>query len=284
MQLKSLKDTMTYNNGLVSPRYVFGTWQTPDDQEGADSVKMALEVGFRHIDTAAAYRNEDSVGRGIKESGIPREEIFITTKLPNWARGYDNVIAAFEDSIKKLGVDQLDLYLMHWPNPPKFRDNYEEMLADSWRAMEDLYKDGRTCAIGISNFFPRHLDQLFKTAKVVPAANQMYLCPGQTQPDTAKYCEEKGIALQAYSPLANGRVFKMPEMQQMAEKYGKSIAQVTLRWALQMGYQTLTKSVTPERIKENADIYGFEIDEADMAYIASAKGAGQSTDPELATF
>lgn len=274
-------DTFTLLNGVQIPVLGFGTWQTPDGEVAVSSVKCALESGYRHIDTAQVYGNEESVGKAIKESGIKREELFITTKLWNSFHSYEMTKSSFEESMKKLGLDYLDLYLIHWPNPPKFRDRWEEANAETWKAMEELYKEGRIRAIGISNFREHHIEALLKTAKVAPMVNQIRLCPGDPHEELVKYCREKGMLLEAYSPLGTGNIFSVPEITAMAEKYGKSAAQVCIRWSLQKGFLPLPKSVTPSRIKDNLNVFDFELDEADVDLLTKLTGcAGFDSDPD----
>lgn len=273
------------HNGINIPSIGFGTWQTPNGQVALDSVKEALKVGYRHIDTAAVYGNEESVGSAMKESNLPREEIFLTTKLWNSIRGYDNTIKAFHESLKKLQTDYLDLYLIHWPNPIDFRDNWKEANAESWRAFEDLYKEGKIRAIGVSNFMPRHIDALLETATIVPMVNQIRLCPGENQDETINYCNAKNILIEAYSPLGTGRVFENQELKELASKYNKSIAQICLRWSLQKGYLPLPKSVTSSRIKENFEVYDFEIDSKDMDVLSNIESCfGGPRNPDETTF
>lgn len=274
-------DSFTLSNGVQIPCIGFGTWQTPDGEVAVSSVLCALQEGYRHIDTAQAYKNEESVGIAIKESGIPREELFITTKLQNNNHTYDLTMSTFEESLKKLQLDYLDLFLIHWPNPLKYRDDWKLSNAESWRAMEELYNQGLIKAIGISNFKPYHVDALLETAKIMPMVNQIRLCPGNTQDDVVAYCREKNILLEAYSPLGVGKVFEVVEMQELAKKYNRSIAQICIRWSLQRGYLPLPKSVTPSRIKENLEVFDFTLSDEDVAFMASLTGcAGVETDPD----
>ena len=283
--MNKLTDTYTLYNGVQIPCVGFGTWQTPEGDIAETSVRAAIEAGYRHIDTAAAYGNETGVGRGIRASGVRREELFVTTKLWNAVRGYKETIAAFEDSMEKLGLEYLDLYLIHWPNPARYRDNWQHNNAETWRAMEDLYKAGLIRAIGISNFRVHHMEALLQTATVVPMVNQLRLCPGETQPQVTAWCRAHDILCEAYSPLGTGRIFEVPEMQEIAARYGRSVAQVCIRWSLQMGYLPLPKSVTPARIAENADVFGFSLSDADMAAIAGLTGCcGPTKDPDTTTF
>ncbi|MDR2617519.1 MAG: aldo/keto reductase [Treponema sp.] len=275
----------TFSNGVKIPSIGFGTWQTPDGDVCVSSVKAAIGAGYRHIDTAAAYGNEESVGAAISQAGVPRKELFITTKLWNQDHGYEATLKAFESSMKKLGLDYLDLYLIHWPNPVKFRDNWQEANAGTWKAFEELYKAGRVRSIGISNFHKRHIEPLLKTASVAPMVNQIRLCPGDTQDEVVEYCRKRNMVLEAYSPLGIGKIFDVPEMKVLAEKYGKSIAQICIRWSLQMGFLPLPKSVTPQRIRENLDVFGFKLAEDDVKLIAGLKGCvGYSSDPDTTSF
>jgi diketogulonate reductase-like aldo/keto reductase len=285
MKLKSLTDTYTLSNGVEIPCIGFGTWQTPDGEVAVSSVLSALEAGYRHIDTAQGYGNEESVGIAVKKSGIKREEIFITSKLANNDHGYERTMAAFEGTMKRLDMDYLDLYLIHWPNPIAFRDNWQEANAGTWKAFEELYKAKRIRAIGISNFHPHHIEELMKTATIAPMVNQIRLCPGDTQDEVVDYCRAHNILLEAYSPFGVGKLFEVPEMKALAEKYGKTIAQIAIRWSLQRGYLPLPKSVTPSRIRENVDVFDFELEESDVELIANLKGCvGYSADPDTITW
>ena len=281
----SPKDVYTLNNGVTIPCIGFGMWQTPDGDVAVQATKDAIALGYRHIDTAAGYGNEASVGKGIRESGIAREEIFVTSKLGNDMHGYDNTMRAFEDSMAKLDMDYMDLYLVHWPNPKMFRDRWQSANAGTWKAFEELYAQKRIRALGISNFMPHHIEELLKTATVKPTVNQVRLCPGETQDTAAAYCAQQGILLEAYSPLGTGKIFDVPQMKAFAEKYGKSIAQICIRWSLQMGYLPLPKSVTPSRMKENLEVFDFELDDADVKTIALMKDCcGPSLDPDNVPF
>lgn len=221
-------NSYTLSNNVSIPELGFGTWQTPNGDVAVSAVKKALEVGYRHIDTAQGYKNEDSVGQAIKESGIPREEIFLTTKLWNENHSYDLVLSSFEESLKKLQTDYIDLFLIHWPNPVKFRDNWQSANAETWRAMEELYQAGKIKAIGVSNFLPHHFEELKKTATIFPMVNQIFLAPGELQKEVVSYCQEHNVLLEAYSPLGTGKIFDVPEMQELSDKYGKTIAQIAI--------------------------------------------------------
>lgn len=283
--MKAVTDCYRLSNGVEIPCIGFGTWQTPDGEVAIASVLSAIDSGYRHIDTAQGYGNEESVGIAVKKSGVARKELFITSKLTNSEHGYEKTLAAFEQTMKKLDMEYLDLFLIHWPNPINFRNNWEEANAGSWKAFEDLYKSGRIRSIGISNFHPHHINALMKTAQIAPMVNQIRLCPGETQDKVVDYCRAHDILLEAYSPLGVGKIFEVPEMKALAEKYGKSVAQICIRWSLQRGYLPLPKSVTPVRIKENTDVFDFELDTADVQLIADLKGCvGYSADPDTITW
>ena len=278
-------DTYKLSNGVGIPCIGFGTWQTPDGDVAVRSVAAAIEAGYRHIDTAQAYGNEEGVGKGIRESGIDRKDLFITTKLWNSNHSYKLTMRTFEESMNKLGLDYLDLFLIHWPNPIAFRDHWQEANAESWKAMEELYEAGKIRAIGVSNFRPHHIEALLKTAKIAPMVNQIRLCPGDTQDETVDWCRDHGMVLEAYSPLGIGQIFEVPEMQKLAGKYQRSIAQVCIRWSLQRGYLPLPKSVTPSRIQENLKVFDFELSEEDVQLIADLKGCvGYASDPDRTGF
>jgi len=283
--MKNLKDYYELNNGIKIPCVGFGMWQTPDGQTAISAVKTAIANGYRHIDTAAAYRNEESVGIAIKECGVLREELFITSKLQNPAHGYDLTMAAFEETMEKLQLDYLDLYLIHWPNPIGFRDHWQEANAGTWKAFEELYHAGRIKAIGISNFHQHHIDELMKTATVLPMVNQIRLCPGDTQDELVQYCKKMNIQLEAYSPLGTGKIFEVEEMKAIAKKYNKTVAQVCIRWSLENGFLPLPKSVTESRIIENTQVFDFELSKEDVAYISNLTGCcGLSHNPDQTNF
>ncbi len=281
----SQKDTYKLANGVEIPCLGFGTWQTPDGETAVMAVRCAIDAGYTHIDTAQAYGNEASVGKAIRQSGVPRKDLFITTKLWNTNHSYELTLRSFEESMDKLGLDYLDLFLIHWPNPISFRDRWEQANAESWKAMEELADAGRIRAIGVSNFLPRHLEALAKTARIAPQVNQIRLCPGDTQDETVAYCRERQMVVEAYSPLGTGRIFDVPEMQALAKKYGRSIAQICVRWSLQRGYLPLPKSVTPSRIEENLRVFDFALTEEDVQLIADLKGCvGYASDPDSRPF
>lgn len=285
MEFKSLTDTYELSNGVKTPIIGFGTWQAENGEVAKQAVLDALAAGYRHIDTAEDYGNEESVGAAIRESGIPREEIFVTSKLRNVCHGYDKTVEAFEETMAKLGLEYLDLFLIHWPNPIHFRENWQEANAGTWKAFEEFYRAGRIRSIGISNFQPRHIDELMKTAKIAPMVNQIRLCPGETQDEVSAYCRERGILLEAYSPFAHGDAFKDATLASIAEKHRVGIAQVCVRWCLQQGYLPLPKSVGTERIRANTDVFGFELDAEDLQTIAQMEGFGGFwPNPDVTTF
>ena len=262
-------------NGIEIPCIGFGTWQTPDGETAVTAVKAAIEVGYRHIDTAAAYGNEESVGKAIRESGIPRAELFITSKVWNTDRGYESTLQAFEKTLERLGTDYLDLYLIHWPaNSTQFED-WAQINLETWRAMTDLYKAGRIRAIGVSNFLPKHLEPLMET-EVKPMVNQIEYHPGQMQEETVSYCKENGILIEAWSPLGTGKMLSNETLMAIAEKYNKSVAHLCIRWCVQNGTLPLPKSITPSRISDNLEVFDFEISEEDMKTINQMEYFGGS--------
>ncbi|MGH3509770.1 MAG: aldo/keto reductase [Nocardioidaceae bacterium] len=261
------------NNGTEIPQLGFGVWRVPHDATHA-AVSAALKAGYRHIDTAKLYANEDAVGAAIRDSGLAREAVFVTTKVWNDDQGYDATLRAFDASMRGLGFDVLDLYLIHWPVAGR------GLAGETWRAMERLHLDGRVRAIGVSNFKPDHLSALLNTAQVVPAINQVELHPYLQQHDTRAVNAEHGIATEAWSPLARGGVLLTdPVIGGIAAKHDRTPAQVVLRWHLQLGTVAIPKSVTPARIEENFDVFGFDLDEEEMAAVA-ALDRGERTGPD----
>lgn len=283
--MTTLTTTYTLTNGVQIPVLGFGTWQTPDGDTAIKAVKAALDAGYRHIDTAQAYQNEASVGTAIQESGVARQDLFLTTKIWNANHSYDLTMQSFEESLQKLQTDYVDLLLIHWPNPIDFRDNWEAADAETWRAMEELYQAGKAKAIGVSNFRPHHLEALKKTAKVQPMVNQIFLAPGELEAETVQYSRDNGLLLEAYSPLGTGKIFDVPEMKTLAAKYQRSIPQIALRWSLQHGFLPLPKSVHANYIQENTQLFDFELTPADMQTIDQLDGVvGKAKDPDTTTF
>ncbi|MEV6418338.1 aldo/keto reductase [Streptomyces sp. NPDC051662] len=255
--------TLTLNNGIEMPQLGFGVWQVPDD-EATRAVGAALEAGYRSIDTAAVYRNEEGTGRAVTASGIAREELFVTTKLLNAEQGYDSTLRAFDTSLGKLGLEYVDLYLIHWPLPA--RDTY----VDSYKAFERILSEGRAKAIGVSNFFPEHLERLLGETSVVPAVNQIELHPQLQQAAFRAFHAKHSIATEAWSPLGQGKgLLDVPTVVAIARKHDRTPAQAVLRWHLQLGNVVIPKSVTPSRIQENIDVFGFELDADDLAAFAA---------------
>lgn len=281
----SLKDTYTLSDGVEIPIVGFGTWQMANDDNTADIIEHAINVGYRHIDTAAVYGNEESVGRGIQRAidkgVVTREELFITTKLWNDDQTYDLAKKALDDSLERLNLDYVDLYLIHWPNPVKYRENWQEANAESWRAMEEEQAVGKIRTLGVSNFMPRHLKPLLESANVMPTVNQIYLNPSDMQPEAVSENKKHNILTEAYSPLGTGDIFEIEELSDLAKKYNKTKAQIVLRWSLQHGFLPLPKTETMSRVEENADFFDFEISEEDMKIIDGFKGqAGEGQDPD----
>lgn len=258
--LQQLKDSATLSNGIQMPWIGLGSYKMNDGDVVESSVKHAIHTGYRSIDTAAFYGNEEGIGKAVKESGVSREELFITTKVWNTNQGYEPTLQAFEESRKKLGLEYLDLYLIHWP----VKGQYKE----TWRAIEHLYKEGFARAIGVCNFKVHHLKDLVEDCSIMPMVNQVEFHPLLSQKEVLSYCKENRIQLEAWSPLMQGNL-DIPLLNELSEKYGKSPAQIVLRWDLQHGVVTIPKTVTPRRIEENADIFDFELSSEDMDKIDS---------------
>ncbi|QDO92650.1 aldo/keto reductase [Formosa sediminum] len=257
---------ITLIDGNNIPIIGFGTYKSTN-QEGIQSVKEALAKGYRLIDTAAKYGNEEEVGKGICESEVDRKEIIVTTKLWRENLGYKETLQAFNNSLKKLGLDYIDMYLIHWPANAKNYSNWQKTNADSWRAMEELKADGKIKTIGVSNFWQEHLEALFHTANVIPAINQIEFHPGYWQPQLSEFCKTNGITVESWSPLARGKVFENPVLQAIAKQHNKSVSQICLRWIIQHDTIVIPKSSTPQRIKENFEIFDFKLSEQDMKQI-----------------
>ncbi|MFD7921003.1 aldo/keto reductase [Streptomyces sp. NPDC059740] len=265
---------VTLNNGVTMPQLGFGVFQVPDEETTA-AVTHALESGYRSIDTAAIYGNESGVGRALAASGLPRQDLFVTTKLWNEDQGYDTTLSAFDTSLARLGLEYVDLYLIHWPTPA--RDRYLE----TWRALERILADGRARAIGVSNFQPHHLQRLLDHSGVVPAVNQVEAHPGLQQRELREFHTRHGVVTEAWSPLAQGAVLSYEAVTDIAARHGQTPAQVVLRWHLQLGNVVIPKSVTPARIRENLDVFGFTLDESEMAALAALdRGLRTGPDPD----
>ncbi|RDU22397.1 aldo/keto reductase [Anaerosacchariphilus polymeriproducens] len=262
----------TLNNGVKLPMLGLGTFKMESGKQTVEAVKFALQTGYRHIDTAMIYQNEESVGQGILESEIRREDVFITSKVWNDQQGYESTLKAFEESLKRLSTEYLDLYLIHWP---------QKISCETWKALEELYEKGKVRAIGVSNFKIKHLEQLIQSAKIVPMINQVEFHPQLVQEDLMDYCSKHKIQVEAWSPLMHGKVIELPISQKLSEKYHKSIAQIVLRWEIQMGVVTIPKSVNEARIKENFDIFQFKLSDDDMKKISDLNtGVRIGPDPD----
>lgn len=276
---------MKLNNGYTIPVPGFGTFKTPDGEICVNAVRDAIEVGYTHIDTAAVYGNECSVGEGIRQSGKARGELFVTSKLWNTERGYDTTLRACEKTLKDLGLDYLDLYLIHWPaNTLQFGDKADSINTDTWRAMERLVDEKVVRSIGLSNFYPNHMAAVLANANIVPAVDQIEFHPGLLQEETMAVCRENGILVEAWSPLGRGNLLGDPLIGGIAAKLGKSPSQVILRWVIQRGVLPLVKSVHTERILENFMISDFVLDQQDMDAIAGLPEARFGSHPDTATF
>lgn len=274
MVKNKLTDTFQLNNGKEIPCIGYGTYQT-SNEEVYDAVTAALKAGYRHIDTAAFYQNEEGVGRAIRDSEIAREEIFVTSKVWNTDRGYENTKGAFAESMKRLGLEYLDLFLIHWPaNRKQFGDDAKKINAETWRALEELYGDGKIRAIGLSNFLPHHIDELMETAKVKPMVDQIEFHPGWAQLEVSGYCQKNDIVVEAWSPLGRRDALDNEVLKGIGEKYKKSTAQVCVRWILQHGILPLPKTVNVNRMAENADVFDFELTQEDMKVIDELKNLG----------
>ncbi|UII56758.1 aldo/keto reductase [Cytobacillus spongiae] len=256
---KSLYDKVNLHNGVEMPQFGLGVYKVEEGKEVCDTVTSALEIGYRLIDTAALYKNEEGVGKAIRKSSVPREELFITTKVWNSDQGYESTLKAFEDSMGKLALEYVDLYLIHWPVKEKYHD--------TWRALEKLYLDGRVKAIGVSNFQIHHLEDLMKQSEIKPMVNQVELHPLLSQVELRSFCSEQQIQIEAWSPIARGRILDNLTLNELATKYEKSSAQIILRWHLQNDVIIIPKSVTPSRLVENANIFDFELNPKEMEAI-----------------
>ena len=254
------------NDGQKLPTVGFGTYKS-EGQEGIEAVSTAISNGYSLIDTAAVYGNEETVGKGIKASGASREDIFVTTKLWRENLGYEATKKEFEKSLNRLDLEYIDLYLIHWPANAKNYDNWQKTNADTWRAMEELQAEGKIKSIGVSNFFQEHLEALFETAKVIPAVNQIEFHPGYWQQELVSYCKKQNITLEAWSPLARGKVFENEVLEEIAKAHNKSVSQVCLRWIIQHEVIAIPKSTNPERIQENIELFDYELTSAEMEKI-----------------
>lgn len=274
----------TLSNGNTIPSLGFGTWQM-ENREAAQAVKNALQSGYCHIDTARAYQNEEGVGQGIRESGRKREEVFLTTKLLNGYLNREDPEVCIQESLEKLGVTYLDLMLVHWPATANYMEDWQAYNLKTWRVLERYVKQGVLRSIGVSNFLPQHLEPLLDQAEIPPVVNQIECHPGYMQWGVGQYCKSKGILVEAWSPLGNGGVLSDARLGQIAQKYGKSVAQICIRWNLQHGVLPLPKASSPGHMTSNLQVFDFEIQASDMAVIDSLPLMGYSgLDPDLVKF
>ena len=266
-ELQSARDRIELRNGYGIPCVGFGTWKMPEGDIGREAIHQALHDGYRHIDTAAAYGNEETVGQALATSGISREELFVTTKVWNDHRGYDATLKAFEESRTKLHLDYVDLYIIHWPAAQGAEDEWQRTNAETWRALEALYLDGKVRAIGVSNFKPHHLEPLMDTAEILPMVNQIELHPGHNQRETREFCNRHNIVVEAWSPLGRGSLLNNQLLIDIAASYGCTTAQLCLRWCLQRSAIPLPKSTDAGRISQNARVFWFNITDEDLQRI-----------------
>ncbi|MFS4415383.1 aldo/keto reductase [Maribacter sp. 2307ULW6-5] len=258
-KITDISGSFTLHNGVNMPYLGLGTYQAENDREVVNAVREALRIGYRHIDTASIYQNEEGVGQGIRESGVPRESVFVTSKVWNSEQGYESTLRSFQDSLDRLQLNYLDLFLVHWPVKGKYRD--------TWRALERLYQEKKVRAIGVSNFLRHHLEDLLQEATIVPMVNQMEFHPYLVQQELIDFCVAHRIQYEAWSPFMVGKVFELDFCKDLAEKYGRSIAQIILRWNLQKGVATIPKTVHRERMISNAAVFDFELTTDDMAFL-----------------
>ncbi|MCI6121994.1 aldo/keto reductase [Bariatricus sp. SGI.161] len=273
--MKSIYDCYELNNGVKIPCVGFGTYKSSDGC-GAKGIRLAIESGYRYFDTASFYQNEEYLAEAIRETGVKREELFLASKLWKADMGYHNVKKAFQSSLEKLQTDYLDLYLIHWPLPEAGYQDWKQLDIETWQAMEELYREGRIKAIGVSNFLPHHLENLLQNTQIRPAVDQIEFHPGHTQEMTLDYCQKKGILVQAWSPLGRRRVLEHPLLVELAEKYGVSSAQICIRYAIQRNVIPLPKASSYERMKQNQDVFDFIITSEDMYRIGTMQPTGWS--------
>lgn len=273
--MKSIYDTYTLNNGVKIPCVAYGTYKAKDEH-GADIISAAVEEGYRYFDTASYYETEEYVAEAIKRSGLPRKDFFIATKLWKEEMGYEEALEAFERSLKRLNTDYIDLYLIHWPKPTLDCKDWKQLDIDTWRALEKLYKEGKVRAIGVSNFLPHHLDNILENCEIKPMVDQIEYHAGYTQEATVQYCKHHDILVQAWSPISRGRIFHDVTLIELAEKYQVSVAKLALRFCIQNGIVPLPKAATRERMRENMNLFDFEISDEDMKRINTIPQVGWS--------
>lgn len=281
----SLSDTITLSNGVRIPCVGYGTYKTPDGEVCAEGVSYALQNGYRLIDTAEFYANESGVGEGIKRSGVNVKDIFVTTKVWNSHQGYDQTLSAFDGSMKKLGLETLDLYLVHWPIAYDFKDDYPKSFLATWKALETLYKNGQVRAIGVCNCLKSHLNTLLCNCEIKPMVNQIEFHPGCMQAEAVEFSKQNGLVVEGWAPLCKGKMFGTKPLKSIAEKYGRTESQVLVSWCIGKGVIPLPKSVTPSRILENAGAFGFTLSKEDVCALDNFDGIGRlGSHPDSITF
>ncbi|WP_298320108.1 aldo/keto reductase [uncultured Aquimarina sp.] len=273
--ITDIKGTFRLHNGIDMPYFGLGVYLSDNDREVVNAIQWALDTGYRHIDTASIYKNEEGVGKAIRQSNVLREEIFVVSKVWNSDQGYESTLKAFDKSLERLQLDYLDLYLIHWPVEGKY--------IETWKALEKLYKDGKIKAIGVSNFMQHHLEDLIENSEIIPMVNQMEFHPYLVQQDLIDFCNKYKIRYEAWSPMMQGKIFKLSILDNLAKKYNKTVAQIVLRWNLQKGVITIPKSAKKERIISNADLFNFELSQEDVTYIDSLD-RNQRTGPDPDNF
>jgi diketogulonate reductase-like aldo/keto reductase len=282
--MNSISDSYVLSNGYKIPCVGFGTWKLDESDSTVDTIKTAIDCGYRHIDTAYSYYNEKSVGKAIRSCSLKREDLFVTTKLGNGSHGYEKTLKEFEISMNNLDIDYVDLYLIHWPRPLSIRDSWREHNEGSWKAFEELYKAGKIKAIGVSNFLDTHLDAILETATIAPMVNQLELHPRYVQTDVVQYCKDRRMIVEAWSPLIKGD-FSHPVLVEIASKYNKSVAQILLGWSIQQGFLPLPKSSNKERMIENSNIFDFKLSDEDLEAMKVLETLGRTgAHPDTAEF
>ena len=287
--MKDSEKKLTLSNGVEIPILGFGTYKIEDDKVAVNSVREAIKTGYRHIDTASFYKNEENVGNGIREglkhTGLKRKDIFVTTKVWNTEQGYENTLNAFSNSLQRLNMDYVDLYLIHWPVTKDYADEWQSRIKETWKAMEKLYNEGKIRAIGVSNFLVHHLEELILGCEIKPMVNQIEFHPGHNQKETVKFCKKHGIVVEAWSPLGRGVILENEFLSEIAKRYNKTIAQICIRWIIQQDIVALPKSVTQKRIKSNFEIFDFELSREDMDKITNMEPIGYTgSDPNLGRY
>lgn len=284
--MNSFSEKCILNNGVQIPCIGYGTYLTSNEEVGK-AVKDAVEIGYRHIDTATAYENEQGVGAGIRDCGVAREDLFITGKVWNTDRGYDKTLRAFDQTLKKLGLTYLDLYLIHYPEPARDGDDsWKKVNLETWRAMEQLVKEGKIRALGVSNFLPHHLEPLMQAAEIQPAVNQIEFHPGyyEHQKEVLEFCQKHGVLVEAWGPLGQGKLFQHSMLTEIAAHHNKSVSQVCIRWCMQLGVLPLPKSVSRERMLANTEVFDFTLSDEEMRRICGMEFIGSGLDPDHLPF